>query len=426
MNRPEIDNKKALERGEDAPYANSASWIAPRAREVRMTQIFAAPGRYIQGYQELERLYQHIAWFGQRFLVITTQGRLDSLRQTLALSFDNPELNLRYAVFEGEVTRAEVQRLFLLQQDLGCDGVIGVGGGKVLDAAKAVAARARLPLCIVPTVVSNDAPTSALSVFYHADGSYEDVLFHARSPDVVVVDTQVIAQAPVRLLVAGIGDALATYYEARTCVQGYRDNFLGLGSAQGGGKATLTSMAIAELCHRVLREDAVQAVRACEQNVVTKALNRVIEANALMSGIGFESNGVATAHAVYSGFSELGERASAYHGEYVAFGTLVMLLLEGAPAAELDDLLRLCVAVGLPVCLADLALGDISDEELHRVAEVAASPQQSSRVEPFEVTIREMLAALRAANDLGEFYKKGGSVLVTSGDQRPASAMSKG
>ncbi|MDZ3992529.1 glycerol dehydrogenase [Pseudomonas sp. Teo4] len=396
-----------------------------------MTQIFAAPGRYIQGYQELQRLYRHIAWFGQRFLVITTQGRLESLRQTLALSFDSPDLSLHYAVFDGEVTRAEVQRLHQLQQTLACDGVIGVGGGKVLDAAKAVAARARLPLCIVPTVVSNDAPTSALSVLYHAEGGFDDVLFHERSPDVVVVDTHVIAQAPVRLLVAGIGDALATYYEARTCVQGQHDNFLGLAggglqSTAGGGKPTLTSMAIAELCHRVLCEDAVQAVRACERNVVTKALNRVIEANALMSGIGFESNGVASAHAVYCGFSELGVRATAFHGEYVAFGTVVMLVLEGAPAQELDALLRLCLAVGLPVCLADLGLADISDHELQRVAEVAASPQQTSRVEPFEVTTWEMRAALLAASDLGEFYKKGGSVLTTSGGQCPASATSRG
>ncbi|WP_047932438.1 glycerol dehydrogenase [Pseudomonas putida] len=388
-----------------------------------MTQIFAAPGRYIQGYKELERLYRHIAWFGQRFLIITSQGRLDSLQQTLAISFDKPEHALRYAVFEGEVTRAEVQRLCALRERLGCDGVVGVGGGKVLDAAKAVAQQGRLPLCIVPTVVSNDAPTSALSVLYHPDGAFDDVLFHERSPDVVVVDTWIIAQAPVRLLVAGIGDALATYYEARTCVQGDHDNFLGLAggglqSSAGGGKPTLTSMAIAQLCHQVLQADAVQAVRACAQQQVTKALNRVIEANALMSGIGFESNGVATAHAVYCGFSELGPRATAYHGEYVAFGTLVMLVLEGAPAGELDGLLRLCLAVGLPVCFAELGLADLSEQELQRVVQVAASPQQTSRVEPFDVTEWEMRAALLAASDLGEFYKKGGSVLASSASPR--------
>lgn len=164
-----------------------------------MTQMFAAPGRYIQGYKELERLHRHVAWFGRRLLVITTQGRLDSLKQTLSASFDTGLTQLHYAIFSGEVTRQEIQRLTASFNVFECDGVIGVGGGKVLDAAKAVANQARVPLCIVPTIVSNDAPTSSLSVLYTEAGAFDDVLFYERSPDVVVVDTWIIAQAPVRL-----------------------------------------------------------------------------------------------------------------------------------------------------------------------------------------------------------------------------------
>jgi glycerol dehydrogenase len=380
-----------------------------------MTQIFAAPGRYIQGYKELDRLALHVAWFGRRLMVITTQGRLDSLEPTLESSFASTRTALHYGIFSGEVTRQEIQRLAVLMQGLECDGVIGIGGGKVLDAAKALANQARVPLCIVPTVVSNDAPTSSLSVLYTEAGAFDDVLFFQRSPDVVVVDTWIIAQAPVRLLVAGMGDALSTYFEARTCVEGYGDNFLGNaggGMKEGGGgaKATLTSMAIAELCYRVLLEDGVQAKRAAEQRCVTKAFNRVVEANALMSGIGFESNGVATAHAVYCGFSELGLRATMYHGEYVAFGTLVMLVLEGKTSGELDAVLRFCLSIGLPVTFGDLGLADITAQELDAVARTAADPNQTSNVEPFAVTVDEMRAALIAASDLGELYKYGGAL----------------
>lgn len=382
-----------------------------------MTQIFAAPGRYIQGYKELNRLASHVAWFGQRLLVITTQGRLDSLKQTLSASFNNARIDLHFVVFSGEVTRPEIQRLAAVMHSLACDGVIGVGGGKVLDAAKAVANQARVPLCIVPTIVSNDAPTSSLSVLYTEVGAFDDVLFFQRSPDVVVVDTWVIVQAPVRLLVAGMGDALSTFFEARTCVEAYRDNFLGnagvgLKQSGGGAKATLTSMAIAELCYRVLLDDGLQAKHAAEQQCVTKAFNRVVEANALMSGIGFESNGVASAHAVYCGFSELGSRATMYHGEYVAFGTVVMLVLEGKSSRELDTVLKFCVGIGLPVTFADLGLADLSVQELECVARTAADPGQTSNVEPFTVTFDEMKAALIAASDLGELYKKGGSLLA--------------
>jgi glycerol dehydrogenase len=379
--------------------------------------MFAAPGRYIQGYKELDRLHRHVAWFGRRFLVITTQGRLDSLKQTLSASFDAERTQLHYAIFSGEVTRQEIQRLTASISALECDGVIGVGGGKVLDAAKAVANQAKVPLCIVPTIVSNDAPTSSLSVLYTEAGAFDDVLFYERSPDVVVVDTWIIAQAPVRLLVAGMGDALSTYFEARTCVESHRDNFLGnagvgLKDGGGGAKSTLTSMAIAELCYRVLLEDGLQAMRAAEQQCVTKAFNRVVEANALMSGIGFESNGVATAHAVYCGFSELGGRATMYHGEYVAFGVLVMLVLEGKSSRELDTVLRFCLSIGLPVTFEDLGVADITANELDCVARTAADPGQTSNVEPFEVTFDEMKAALISASDLGQLYKKGGSLLA--------------
>ncbi|WP_455888049.1 glycerol dehydrogenase [Pseudomonas rustica] len=384
---------------------------------VDMTQIFAAPSRYIQGYKELDRLHQHVAWFGRRLLVVTTQGRLDSLKQALSASFEAEHIQLHYALFSGEVTSQEILRLSTSMSTFECDGVIGVGGGKVLDAAKAVAHQARVPLCIVPTIVSNDAPTSSLSVLYTEEGAFDDVLFYERSPDVVVVDTWIIAQAPVRLLVAGMGDALSTYFEARTCVESYRDNFLGnagAGMKEGGSgaKSTLTSMAIAELCYRVLLEDGVQAKRASENKCVTKAFNRVVEANALMSGIGFESNGVATAHAVYCGFSELGHRATMYHGEYVAFGTLVMLVLEGKSSGELDAVLRFCLSIGLPVTFEDLGLADITPHELDCVARIAADPNQTSKVEPFEVTFDEMKAALISASDLGELYKKGGSLRV--------------
>jgi glycerol dehydrogenase len=379
--------------------------------------MFAAPGRYIQGYKELERLHRHVAWFGRRFLVITTQGRLDSLKQTLSASFDAEHTQLHYAIFSGEVTRQEILRLTASINAFECDGVIGVGGGKVLDAAKAVANQAKVPLCIVPTIVSNDAPTSSLSVLYTEAGAFDDVLFYERSPDVVVVDTWIIARAPVRLLVAGMGDALSTYFEARTCVESHRGNFLGIAGAGlkeggGGAKSTLTSMAIAELCYRVLLEDGLQARRAAEHHCVTKAFNRVVEANALMSGIGFESNGVATAHAVYCGFSELGARATMYHGEYVAFGVLVMLVLEGKSSRELDTVLRFCLSIGLPVTFEELELADITAHELDCVARTAADPNQTSNVEPFEVTFDEMKAALIAASDLGEFYKKGGSLLA--------------
>lgn len=118
------------------------------------------------------------------------------------------------------------------------------------------------------------------------------------SADAVVADSGVIAKAPVRFLVAGIGDAYATYFEARSCMRSYSPNYV-------GGVSTQAAFKLAELCHDVLLRDAELAVRACKQKVVTESLENVIEANLLLSGLGFESVGLAAAHAFYNAVSEL-------------------------------------------------------------------------------------------------------------------------
>ena len=119
-------------------------------------------------------------------------------------------VNARPEEIDGGKTAARVRR----PDDCGCRG------GKVLDTARAVAADLDLPVVNCPTVASSDAPCSALSVIYSEEGVFQEYRFYRKNPDLVLVDTQVIAQAPPRLLAAGMGDALATWFEAKTCERG--------------------------------------------------------------------------------------------------------------------------------------------------------------------------------------------------------------
>lgn len=250
------------------------------------------------------------------------------------------------------------------------------------------------PVVIVPTIASTDAPCSALSVIYTDKGVFEKYLFLPASPNVVLVDTEVVSKAPVRLLVAGMGDALATYFEARACKRSDAGNCV-------GGKCTLAAMALAELCFDTLLENGVSAALAVTQKVCTKAVENVIEANTYLSGIGFESGGLAGAHAIHNGLTVIEETHSMYHGEKVAFGTLVQLVLENADTEEIETVLDFCNSVGLPVTLEQLGVKEIKAEQIMEVARLAAAEGDTLGNMPFEVTPEDVYAAIMAADAIG-------------------------
>ncbi|KAI3490501.1 hypothetical protein L1887_45334 [Cichorium endivia] len=150
-----------------------------------------------------------------------------------------------------------------------------------------------VPVAIAPTIASTDAPCSALSVIYTDSGEFDRYLMLPHNPNMVIVDTKVVAGAPARLLAAGIGDALATWFEARACSRSGA-------TTMAGGKCTQAALALAELCYNTLVEEGEKAMLAAEQHVVTPALERIIEANTYLSGVGFESGGLAAAHAIHN------------------------------------------------------------------------------------------------------------------------------
>lgn len=285
-----------------------------------------------------------------------------------------------------------------MYKESGCNVIVGIGGGKIHDTAKAVAHYVGAPIVIVPTIAGTDAPCSALSVIYSDDGIFEEYLFLPRNPNMVLVDTDVISKAPARLLVSGMGDALATYFEARACKQSDSGNFI-------GGQYTVTSMAIAKLCYDTLISDGVKAFVAVQAGVCTKALEHIVEANTYLSGIGFESCGIAAAHAIHNGFTAIPETHHCYHGEKVAFGTLTQLVLENVDLPEFEEVMNFCLDIGLPTTLEDLGIHEIKTDELIKVAELACGPNDTMGNMPFAVTPQMVCDAIIAADRLGHYYK---------------------
>jgi glycerol dehydrogenase len=300
--------------------------------------------------------------------------------------------------FGGECSASEINRINAAVREKNARVIIGAGGGKVLDAARASAADCNLPVVNCPTVASSDAPCSALSVVYTDDGTFEQYRIYRRNPDLVLVDTQVIAQSPPRLLVAGMGDALATWFEAKTCVDGNIKNMRGGGSTQ-------TALALAELCYRTLLNDGADALRAVQIQTVTPSLERLVEANTLLSGLGFESSGLAAAHAIHNGLTAVPPTHAFLHGEKVAFGVLVQLMLEGKPRLLVEQVLQFATEVGLPITLAEVGLGEMSGEMLNRIATRSTAKGETIHNEPFEVGLEIVSDAIRAADATGRAWK---------------------
>ena len=360
-----------------------------------MASIIASPSRYIQGKGEMENLCTYAENYGTNLFVLTSPSGRKRVEPSIAKW--QKDAKITYEAFNGECCMTEINRVMDICEKAGSEVIVGIGGGKIHDTAKAVAYYMKKPVIIVPTIASTDAPCSALSVIYTDDGVFEKYLFLPASPNMVLVDTDIVSKAPERLLVAGMGDALATYFEARACKQSDASNCV-------GGKITRAAMALAELCYETLIDEGIDAKLAVRENICTKAVEHIIEANTYLSGIGFESGGLAGAHAIHNGLTAIPETHELYHGEKVAFGTLVQLVLEGADQDEIQEVLGFCQEAELPTTLADLGIKEVKEEQIMEVARLACSPDDTLGNMPFEVTPEDVYAAIIAADALGRYY----------------------
>lgn len=360
-----------------------------------MSRSFISPSKFVLGEGELKKLGDHIRKYGKKAVLVAHAD--DFARVSDLLAEGLKEVEYVHASFCGESCDREINRIVDIVEEEGADVVIGLGGGKALDTAKATATLTGHPVVIVPTIASTDAPTSALAIIYTENGEFERYMHLPKNPDLVLVDSGVIAKAPTRFLISGMGDALATVFEARACIRANKPNM-------SGGMSTKAAAAIAETCYATLLEDAHKAKAASDANVVTTALENIIETNILLSGLGFESSGLAAAHAVHDGLTVLEETHHYFHGEKVAFGTLVQLVLENAEAETIEEVVEFCRSLGLPVCLEELGVQELDEERLMKVAEHACSDLETMDNMPFEVRPEDVAAAVRAADIIGRSW----------------------
>lgn len=361
-------------------------------------QLFVSPSQYIQGRGVINLLGEYLSLCVSGCAgVLITPGRNFALGDIVDRSLKTAGFTVKKTIFQGESTLGEVERVATsFEGPSPADVLIGIGGGKCLDTVRMAASRLGVPAVTIPTTASTDAPTAAHSVIYDEKGVFVSVEFSATSPLMVLADLDIIADAPIRFIVAGMGDAFSTFYEARCCMENPEAR------TARGARPTMAAMAIARQCRDMLLDYGVAALDEIRDHQTGNSLARIVEANILLSGLGFESGGLAGAHGVAQGLTACDDlHTNCLHGELVAIGTMTQLIMEKR-MDEAEQAARFFKDVGLPLHLAQLGF-----DPLQRGPELDNIVQHSLNVffiryEPFEITHSLLRAAILEANEFGK------------------------
>jgi glycerol dehydrogenase-like iron-containing ADH family enzyme len=347
-----------------------------------------APARVLRGAGILTAASAEIARLGSRPLMIGGDRSLPIAQAQLLPALTQAGLTVAEASYGADCSETANAQLKQRAADHRADLIIGVGGGKAMDTAKLVAYQLHLPIVTIPTSGATCAAWTALSNVYSEAGAFQYDVSLARCPDLLVLDYDLIATAPRRTLVAGIGDAIAKWYEASV--------------SSGASERTLLINAVQQA--RVLRDILFQKAAIALDTPGSDIWQDVVDASVLMAGVtggigGAQCRTVA-AHAVHNGLTHLAASHGTLHGEKVAYGILVQLRLEEMlqgnqlAAAARCQLLQFYGEIGLPRTLAELGLADCSIAQLEQVAIVACNPQSDIHRLPFAVSPVQLMAAM--------------------------------
>jgi glycerol dehydrogenase len=358
-----------------------------------ITPLLVSPSQVLKGDGIISQAGSAIARFGQRPLIVGGDHTLSVISPHLKPIFQSFKLISAQANYTPDCSESSLEALQTALNDHQADFIIGVGGGKALDTAKLLAHKHQLPIITIPTSGATCAAWTALSNIYSNEGAFQYDVPLLRCPDLLILDYQIIKTASKRTLIAGIGDAIAKWYEASV--------------SSGHSTATLTIAAVQQA--RILRDILLQKSATALEKPGGEEWRDVVDACVLLAGVigglGGATCRTVAAHAVHNGLTHILASHGALHGEKVAYGILVQLRLEEMiqgnqlAASSRQQLLKFYDEIGLPKTLEDLGLANVSLTQLRQAATITCHPNSDIHRLPFTVTPEQLLAAMVSTTD---------------------------
>ena len=349
---------------------------------------YIAPAQIIRGKNALAQSGEAITRLGNNPLIVGGDRSVKIIQphlQPLLISHNLKFTQANYGSDCSETSLANLRQALATQE---VDLIIGIGGGKALDTAKLLAHQCCLPIITIPTSAATCAAWAALSNIYSDQGAFLYDISLARCPELLILDYGIIKTGPPRTLVAGIGDAIAKWYEASV--------------SSGHSEQTMIISAVQQA--RVLRDILFQKSTIALEEPGGETWEEVVDATVLLAGliggIGGAQCRTVAAHAIHNGLTHLSASHGTLHGEKVAYGILAQLRLEEMlqgnqlAATARQQLLKFYNQIGLPKSLNDLGLKEITLSELSHVAEVACNPNSDIHRLPFRVVPEQLVAAM--------------------------------
>ncbi|MHB1653083.1 MAG: iron-containing alcohol dehydrogenase family protein [Desulfitobacteriaceae bacterium] len=348
----------------------------------------ASANAYVQEQGLMKKAGEWLEKYGKKLFIVGGKTAWSKVSAVLEPSLKEYGLAYEVAIFAGESSYEEVERLQKLVPDE-LDLIVGVGGGKALDATKVVAARLGIPFVAIPTVAGTCSCVTHISVMYTPDGLFVDFINHPQNSILTLVDAEIIADSPVSFMLSGIGDTLAKWYEGIVCARGHEDHV-----------PTKLGLSAAKICLDTLTEYSEIAIKDMGSKTPSNAVQQITDAIFLsagaVGGFGMENTRACAAHGVHDGLTVVKETHPMMHGMKVAYGIIALMYIDNQPAEEIERIKGFYRKIGLPASLLELGVErKLSDEELERVANLALSPTSFMRFMPYPVNAEMITEAMK-------------------------------